>query len=218
MVYALGETEFQKDCPLRGDELSPGAHIQLLMSQGKFQDAAEIARVTESASSDTNLRDLQVIALLLNADWEGAKKLLEVDAPEMFQSGPGSLETPDDVENLLFAATTLRDEHGWTDLAREKAGQVLQNISLLGFQKDFISWWAHGIRGDMAGAITQAQRNPKDFYYYFAVQMSSPLFQQYFDLGPDGEAFLASFKATEEQKQWYRDHRDKPFNLDDYRN
>jgi hypothetical protein len=37
-------------------------------------------------------------------------------------------------------------------------------------------------------------------------------------MGPDGEAFLASFKATEEQKQWYRDHRDKPFNLDDYRN
>jgi len=70
----------------------------------------------------------------------------------------------------------------------------------------------------MGGAITRAHRNPKRDYFRTSFILDSPLFQQYFDMGPDGEAFLASFKATEEQKQWYRDHRDKPFNLDDYRN
>lgn len=218
MIYALGQSEFDKDCPAQGDEVSPAAHLRRLRLQGKFQEAAELARSTESASSDAELRRVQVLAFLLNADWQAARQLLEVDAPEMFLSEPVSLEVRLDAWKLLLVATTLRDEHGWTDLAREKADQVLQNLSLFPGGWDFVAWWAHGIRGDMGGAITRAHRNPKRDYFRTSFILDSPLFQQYFDMGPDGEAFLASFKVTEEQKQWYRDHRDKPFNLDDYRN
>ncbi len=217
-LYRLDDVDLQKGCPAEDDDSNPGRQLTLLMTQGKFHDAAEFATNLESASSDVNLRFNQVYALLLNADWQAAKELQQAVAPAMYQPGPATLETDSDLWDLLFAATTLRDEDGWTDQALERADQVLQNLSLERIYGEFISWWAHGIRGDLADVITQAHHSPtwSSALYTQYTAFSSPLFQQYFDLGPDGNAFVANFKATEQHRQWYRDHQGKPFNLDDY--
>lgn len=218
LTYALTDTDFQDDCP--AEDFDPRSQTLLLLAERKFRDAAELAR-NVVYPSDQFYWNPGIHALLSNGDWQDARTRLEVEVPAMFPPGPARLDTASDLWALLYVATALRDEHGWTDLARDKADQVLQNISLAyWFNRGSIALWAHGIRGDLAGEISRVHQEAARLLnedYEICASLTSPLFQKYFDLGPDAEAVTARCRAPEEQRQWYREHRDKPFNLDDYR-
>jgi TolB-like protein len=220
-TYALTDADLRNDCQFGDLELDPGRGINFMLFRGDYQGAIDLARTVDYSSDSTMFWDTYIPLLLLMADWQEARQLLEKNVPALFQSGEASPESPEDLWKLLEVATVLRDKNGWTDLAREKAGQVLQNISLAeASEKALVSLWAHGVRGELAGEIAATKLDigrmgGSDFL--LCVSWDSPLFQRYFDLGPDAEAFAAGCRAPEEQRQWYRENRDKPFDLNDYR-
>ena len=217
----LNDADLRSDCPTGTDQTSPNRRVYRLFFRGSLQEAVDLAEIINRESEQDDFWETYVFLLLLNADWQAARILLEQNAPAMFQSGTDNPKDNADLRKLLYVATAMRDGNGWTETARDKAQQVLENISLADeVFRSHISMWAHGLRGEIPAEIDRIKREAESQYeddLFVCAIWDSPLFQQHFDLGPDAEAFIARCRAPAEQRQWYRENRDKPINLDDYR-